>query len=215
MAIDEDGTIVVFDEHYQAGWNVEQHAQVVNQKTKKILGESGAELFLTTGDPAIKQTKEHTGTSIQFEYSKHGIYIAVDGIPTDRRIGLEKIQSYMKMNPKTGKPYLMITDDCPHLIAELPKLKWKKYASPKIAEQKNRQEDIRDKDNHCYDALKYAMTFMDDLTPDRYKPEKIRDEFHQAFSDNFSFVRPLSEYDDNDGWGSQWNGSTSIRELEG
>ncbi len=215
LAIDEDGTIVVFGEHYKAGWNVQQHAEVVNKMTNQILHESGAELYLTTGDPAIKQTKEHTGTSILYEYSKYGIYISVDQIPTDRRIGLEKIQSYMKTNPRTGKPYLMITDDCPNLIAELPKLKWKKYASPKISEQKNRQEDIRDKDNHCYDALKYAMTFMDDLTPTQHKPETKRDDFHQAFSDNFHFTRPLSDYDTGDNWGSEWRGSSSIQELEG
>lgn len=215
LAVDEDGTIVVFDEYYQAGKNVEEHSVVVNEKSRKILQESGqSEFFLTTGDPAIKQTKEHTGTSILYEYSKHGIYIAVDAIPTDRRVGLEKIQSYMKTNPKTGKPYLMITDDCPHLIAELPKLKWKKYASPKIAEQKNRQEDIRDKDNHCYDALKYAMTFMDDLTPKQYQPETRSAEFHQAFSDTYRFTRPLTEYDD-DNWGSGWHGTTSISQLEG
>ena len=214
LAIDEDGTITVFKEHYKAGWNVAQHAEVVNQITNQILHDSGAELYLTTGDPAIKQTKEHTGTSILFEYSKHGIYIAVDAIPTDRRIGLEKIQSYMKINPRTKKPYLMITDDCPNLIAELPKLKWKKYASPKISEQKNRQEDIRDKDNHCYDALKYAMTFMDDLTPTQHKPETRRDEFHSAFAQNFKFTTPNSDWDD-DNWGSSWSGSSTMRELEG
>jgi hypothetical protein len=120
----------------------------------------------------------------------------------------------MKTNPRTGKPYLMITDDCPNLIAELPKLKWKKYASPKISEQKNRQEDIRDKDNHCYDALKYAMTFMDDLTPHQHKPETKRDDFHSAFSSSFKFSTQPSDYDD-ENWGDSWSGSSTMRELEG
>lgn len=215
IAIDQDGTIVVFKEHYQAKWNVAQHAEVVTKETEKILRQSGAELFLTTGDPAIKQTKEHTGTSILQEYAKHGIYIAVDSIPTDRRVGLEKIQQYMKINPKTKKPYLMITDDCPHLIAELPKLKWKKYASVKIAEQKNRLEDIRDKDNHCYDALKYAMTFMADLTPDQPILERNRDAFHDVFKNHFNAVEPAKDYDDGSGWGSEWRGVSSVRGLEG
>jgi phage terminase large subunit-like protein len=215
MAVDEDGTIVVFKEHYQAKWNVAQHAEVVNKITSQIIAESGAELYLTTGDPAIKQTKEHTGTSILQEYAKHGIYIAVDQIPSDRRVGLEKIQQYMKMNPKTGKPFLMFTDDCPQLIAELPKLKWKKHASVKVAEQKNKLEDIRDKDNHCYDALKYAMTFMDDLTPQQFTKESRRDEFHSSFADNFHFANKLSDYDDGNNWGSDWRGSSSASSLEG
>lgn len=215
MAVDEDGTIVVFKEHYQSKWNVEQHAEVVNRWTRDILKQSGAELFLTTGDPAIKQTKEHTGTSILQEYAKHGIYLAVDNIPSDRRIGLEKIQQYMKINPKTKKPYLMITDDCPHLIAELPKLKWKKHASAKVAEQKNKLEDIRDKDNHCYDALKYAMTFMDDLTPEKQFSVSKRDEFHREFRGHFGATEKFTEYDDSSEWGDNWRGVASVRELEG
>jgi phage terminase large subunit-like protein len=214
LAVDEDGTIVVFKEHYQAKWNVAQHAEVVNKITQKIIDESNAEIFLTTGDPAIKQTKEHTGTSILHEYSRHGIYIAVDAIPNDRRVGLEKIQQYMKMNPKTGKPFLMFTDDCPNLIAELPKLKWKKHASVKVSEQKNKLEDIRDKDNHCYDALKYAMTFMDDLSPDRLAGRETNAKFHDTFRNSFTGTEKFTEYDDQDGWGS-WQSTSTISALEG
>jgi phage terminase large subunit-like protein len=216
LAVDEDGSIVVFREHVQTKWNVAQHSEVVNSVTRQILKESGAELYLTTGDPAIKQTKEHTGTSIQQEYQKHGINIYVDSIPTDRRIGLERIRQYFGTNPRTGKPFLMITDDCPTLIAELPKLKWKKHASPKIAEQKNKLEDIRDKDNHCYDALKYAMTFMADLTPDRYLATSENDKFHSTFADTFGNTsHTAKDYDDQDEWGSNWRGVASVRELEG
>jgi hypothetical protein len=216
LAVDQDGSIVVFREHVQTKWNVAQHSEVVNSVTRQILRESGAELYLTTGDPAIKQTKEHTGTSIQQEYQKHGINIYVDSIPTDRRIGLERIRQYFGTNPKTGKPFLMITDDCPTLIAELPKLKWKKHASAKVAEQKNKLEDIRDKDNHCYDALKYAMTFMADLTPDRYMATSENEKFHSAFADTFGVTsHTASDIDDSDSWGSNWRGVSSVRELEG
>jgi hypothetical protein len=215
MAVDQDGTIIVFHEYHKARENVDYHSKEVNARTKQILRESGAELYLTTGDPAIKQTKEHTGTSIQQEYAKHGIYIAVDQIPNDRRIGLERIQQYMKVNPKTNKPYLMFTDDCPELIAELPKLKWKKHASPKVAEMKNKLEEIRDKDNHCYDALKYAMTFMPDLTPIEYSSEGQSQAFHSAFREQFGATTKFTEYDEPDPWGQEWRGPSSINELEG
>ena len=215
IAVDYDGTMVVFKEHYQAKWNVAQHAKVVNEITNQIVKQSGAEIWLTTGDPAIKQTKEHTGTSIQQEYASHGIYIAVDQIPSDRRIGLEKLQQYMKTNPATGKPYLMITDDCPQLIAELPKLKWKKHASAKVAESKNKLEDIRDKDNHCYDALKYAMTFMADLKPEAEMPTSNMAQFHDIMSNQLHASVPLNDVDQSDEWGSAWRGVSSISELEG
>jgi hypothetical protein len=109
----------------------------------------------------------------------------------------------------------MFTDDCPNLIAEIPKLKWKKWASAKVAEQHNRQEDIRDKDNHCYDALKYAMTFMDDLTPEELSGAVVREEFHSMFAERFSPSTPLQETDDRDSWGSGWSVPGSTINLEG
>lgn len=215
LAVDENGSVTVFAEYVAAKKTVAEHAEVVNYMTTKMEKDYGIKVWLTTGDPAIKQTKEHSGTSILQEYQKHGIYIAVDMIPKDRRIGLERIRSYLKPNPKTGKPNLMITDDCPTLIAELPKLRWQKWASPKIADMNNKKEDIRDKDNHCYDALKYAMTFLQDLKPDGSVEEGNSRQFHSTFRDAFQPVTPLGDYDDQDEWGPGWQGSSSMRSLEG
>jgi phage terminase large subunit-like protein len=215
MAVDVDNNVTVFREHYAARKTVAEHAAIVNNITKEIIDEYGVEVWLTTGDPAIKQTKEQTGTSIQQEYQKAGIYISVDMIPRDRRIGLERIRQYMKLNKKSKRPHLMITDDCPHLIAELPKLKWKKWASVKIAEMNNKLEDIRDKDNHCYDALKYAMTFLDDLSPSKDDLSSDKQQFHSTFKEAFHPTSKLPETDFSDDWGNSWHGAGSIRELEG
>lgn len=216
LAVDENNNVTVFKEHYAAKKTVQEHAVIVNQMTKDIERDFGVKVWLTTGDPAIKQTKEHTGTSILQEYQRHGIYIAVDMIPRDRRIGLERIRQYMKWNKKSKRPHLMITDDCPHLIAELPKLRWKKWASPKVADQNNRLEDIRDKDNHCYDALKYAMTFLSDLAPDIVEEQQNTRQFHDTFRDSFHPVTPLGETDKEDDWGAGWSGPDSaIKSLEG
>jgi phage terminase large subunit-like protein len=215
LAIDEHNNVTVFREHYKAKLTVEEHATIVNQITRDIEREYGCKVWLTTGDPAIKQTKEQTGTSVQQEYQKYGIYITVDMIPTDRRIGLERIRQYLKLNKKSKRPHLMITDDCPHLIAELPKLRWKKWASPKIAEQNNKLEDIRDKDNHCYDALKYAMTFMSDLAPTKYEVQADTQYFHETFSGIFNPAHEYTGVDDSDEWGPSWRGTSTTRELEG
>jgi phage terminase large subunit-like protein len=213
LAVDELNNVTVFKEHYAAKKTVADHAAIVNQITRDMERDYGIKVWLTTGDPAIKQTKEHTGTSILQEYQRYGIYIAVDMIPKDRRIGLERIRQYMKWNKQSKRPHLMITDDCPNLIAELPKLRWKKWASPKIAEQNNKHEDIRDKDNHAYDALKYAMTFLSDLAPDSVEEQNNTRQFHDTFKDAFQPVQPLPEFDDDDWAGTGWNGST--RQLEG
>jgi phage terminase large subunit-like protein len=215
LAVDDKNNVTVFKEHHAAKKTVAEHATIVNQITRDLERDFGIKVWLTTGDPAIKQTKEHTGTSILQEYQRHGIYIAVDMIPKDRRIGLERIRQYLKWNKKSNRPYLMITDDCPNLIAELPKLRWQKWASPKVADQNNKKEDIRDKDNHCYDALKYAMTFLQDLAPSSVELQDNTRQFHETFREAFSPVHGFTDIDDSDEWGPQWNGSTSTRQLEG
>jgi hypothetical protein len=101
LAVDELNNVTVFKEHYAAKKTVADHAAIVNQMTKDMERDFGIKVWLTTGDPAIKQTKEHTGTSILQEYQRYGIYIAVDMIPKDRRIGLERIRQYMKWNKKS------------------------------------------------------------------------------------------------------------------
>jgi phage terminase large subunit-like protein len=215
LAVDEENNVTVFKEHYRAKLTVEEHATIVNQMTRDIENQYGCKVWLTTGDPAIKQTKEQTGTSVQQEYQKYGIYIVVDMIPTDRRIGLERIRQYLKLNKKSKRPHLMITDDCPYLIAELPKLRWKKWASPKIAEQNNKLEDIRDRDNHCYDALKYAMTFMSDLAPTKYEVNANTEHFHTVFSDTFMPVHGYTTVDNSDEWGPSWRTASTTQQLEG
>lgn len=215
LAVAADGTITVFEEYYQVKKSVEEHAVVVNRITKEIEAKYGCEVWLTTGDPAIKQTKEQTATSVLQEYQKHGIYISVESIPRDRTIGRDRIQSYLRQHPKTKRPRLMFTDNCPNLIAEMPKLKWEKWASAKVAENNNKKENIRDKDNHCYDALKYAMTFMADLTPEQLAGEKEMEDFHSMFSERFSPSTPLQETDDRDSWGSGWSVPGSTINLEG
>lgn len=214
LAVAEDGTVTVFREHYEAKKTVAEHASIVNGITRELERKYGIEVWLTTGDPAIKQTKEHSGTSILQEYQKHGIYISVDSIPRDRRIGLERIRQYLKYNPKSKKPFLLITDDCPQLIAELPKLKWKRWASQKVADMNNKLEDIRDKDNHCYDALKYAMTFLDDLTPAQLSGKETGG-FHNTFGERFKPTGKFKEYDDQDEWGEGWSDLSPVRSLEG
>jgi hypothetical protein len=60
------------------------------------------------------------------------------------------------------------------------------------------------------------MTFMADLTPDRYSATNENDKFHTAFADSFGSVSHIAkDYDDQDEWGSNWRGVASVRELEG
>jgi hypothetical protein len=59
------------------------------------------------------------------------------------------------------------------------------------------------------------MTFLTDLAPDNVEETQDTRQFHNTFKEAFQPSTPLSEYDESDEWGPSWNGSTTMRQLEG
>jgi phage terminase large subunit-like protein len=161
-AVSPNGTIVTFAEHYQSHMTIAEHAAVFHKKNEEM----GITPYLVVGDPALAQTNGVKGTSYQQEFNLHGMNVVIDIIPKQIGIGLNKMQQYIKTNPRTNQPFWLITDDCPSLISELSKLKYKRRANRQQEMSLNKLEDIQDRDNHAFDSARYFFTLMDDLTPD-------------------------------------------------
>jgi hypothetical protein len=164
IAADVKGGLTVIKEYYKSNATVADHAKAIHEINAML----GCEPYMVTGDPAMKQRSGITGESIISEYAKHNIFINVDGIPRQKEVGINKIMQYLKINPKTGEPFLMILRDCENTIRELKAAKQNRYVNKKIAAMKNQPEGQREKDDHTIDALRYLMTFMPDLTPQDY-----------------------------------------------
>ena len=165
VAADIKGGLTVIKEYYQANATVAEHAVAIH----RINDELNAVPYMVTGDPAMKQRSGITGESIISEYAKHGIFINVDGIPRQKEVGINKIMQYLKVNPKTGHPFLTMLRECHNSIRELKGAKQNRFVNKKVAAMKNQPEGQREKDDHTTDALRYLMTFMPDLTPEDYK----------------------------------------------
>jgi phage terminase large subunit-like protein len=159
-AVSSNGTIITFAEHYASEMTVKQHAQIVLDMDKQF----GREPDVCIGDPATQQRQGVTGTSIAGEYSKYGVFITPGN--NDVLSGVNQVSSYLKINPKTGKPYWLITENCVNLIREMERLRWKTYASKKAQFDNNAHDQIHKKDDHAADAARYFFTFMPDLTPE-------------------------------------------------
>ncbi len=181
-AVSPDGTITTFAEHYKSQMTIAEHAEVY----KSINREWGVEPYLTVGDPALAQTSGVRGTAYQQEFNLHDMNVVIDIIPKQIGIGLNKMQQYMKINPKTGKPFWQITDNCPNLISELSKLKYKRRASRQLEMSLNKLEDIQDRDNHAFDSARYFFTLMDDLAPDVMSGER---QMYLEFGDTLDAVQ--------------------------
>lgn len=166
-AVSASGRVITFGEHYKSEMTIEQHSRVVKEK-EKAWGLDSEEI-LRTGDPAMKQHQGVTGTSILYEYARHGIYISVDTVPRDASIGMNVMQGYFHLR-EDGKPMWEVSDECVSFIKELKNLKFAMYTSKKVREDNNPQEKVHKKNDHAYDSAKYFATMLPELAPEADTP---------------------------------------------
>ncbi len=157
-AVNDDGEVVTFYEHYQSGWTVDSHAASVNRINKEVLGRQ-PDLYI--GDPSIRNTDPLSGTSIHLEYVKYGIPIVLGN--NDVRAGINRVARYLKVRAGTGRPSWVITGDCHNLIKEMGRYRWATYASKKIGHANNAKEEPHKKDDHACDSARYFFMSRPDL----------------------------------------------------
>jgi phage terminase large subunit-like protein len=158
-AVSPEGNVITFWEEYGREKLVKEWADIFHKKNEAFKRVPD----IVVGDPAIKQTNAATGTSIQTEYSEHGVYI-MPGI-NDVSIGVNQVQDYLSINSDTGKPYWAITENCSNLIREMQRLRWRTWAGRKAQYENNPQEQIHKKDDHAPDSARYFFTCLPDLKP--------------------------------------------------
>lgn len=165
--------IVTFHEIYGNERTVKEWAQEMHDFERQY----GLKVYVRVGDPAMKQTREITGTSVAMEYANNGINLALDSIPKDTSIGVAKMRQYLKPNPRNGNyPFWRIVGtSCPHLVDQMKKLEWDSIQSEKLRGQKNKPETIKKRNDHAPDAVRYMFTAFPDLT-DKQLTEKYSDE---------------------------------------
>ena len=168
-AVEPSGHITTFHEIVESERTVESLAAEVKAYEAATLGPLGMEVYVRTGDPAMLQTKEHVGTSIVGEYAKHGIYIGVEGVPKGPGsvdIGVTKLTQYMR-NIIHGRPLWGYTEECRTLEKQMKNMRWEKYDSKKLEQKKAPKTTIDKKNDDAPDSLRYFITLMDDLTPQK------------------------------------------------
>lgn len=127
------------------------------------------QVFMRTGDPALRQTRPNTGISDLAEYAKHGIYLAVEGVPAGPGsvdVGLKKLESYFAVNPKTGRPTWRYTDNCHQLKDEMMKYHWETWASKRLEEKNAPKATVHKVEDDLCDSLRYFVSTMPELSFD-------------------------------------------------
>ena len=161
-AVNPDGRVFTFFEHYESGQTVDYHARRVHEVNTSL----GRAPDFYIGDPSIRNRDPITGTSILEEYIKHGVPVTLAN--NDVVAGVNRVAQYLKP-AADGQPNLVITNNCENLIREMGRYRWKTYANKKIQNQNNAREEAHKKDDHAVDSLRYFIMSRPDLKAGHYE----------------------------------------------
>jgi len=161
FAVDYDGDVHIYDEHYESGHTPEWHASRIMAKG---IRKNGYQLPIF-GDPSMMNRNLDTGKSLQSLYEEEGIHI-IPGNNQDRLIGITKIKQYLHPDKEKVNPYhpglpgarLYIHANCIHTIEEFGLYRWKQIRPGQEGNQSVPEEPVKVND-HAMDAARYW--FMD------------------------------------------------------
>jgi PBSX family phage terminase large subunit len=141
MAVDFDGKVYVYDEHYEAGKPISEHASKINSRPKLDYDDlADPSIFSKTG------SKNGQLFSVADEYRDFNLNFR----PADNNVlaGLNRVNEYFK----TDK--LFIFKNCINAIEEVETYKWKRI---KPGQEKNEPDQpVKHKDHAC-DAIRYGI----------------------------------------------------------
>lgn len=144
-AIDWDGVMYIYDEHYQAGQLVSYHAQKILERGPL------SQYSYTLVDPSTRaknREKEGILWSVLDEYADHEISL----VPADNDV----LSSLNRINEafKAGKLYIF--ENCVNLIRELPEYRWEKIKPFQVGQKDDPERPVKVND-HAIDALRYII----------------------------------------------------------
>jgi PBSX family phage terminase large subunit len=161
-AVDPDGAIYIYREFYEREWLIEE---IINgrkdQNKPGVLQLMHGEKFdRAVIDPSTKAARnEKNGRKV----SDFDIY--QENLPSDFplflanndvTVGIDRVKTFLKPDPRSGKPRLYIFRSCTNTIDEICKYRYKELKMAQVGKQNEKEEPYKH-DDHAVDALRYLI----------------------------------------------------------
>lgn len=152
--------VITFAEHAKADMTIAQHAKRVLEIENEQIGQHLTHYW---ADPSTKQRNAVNGNSIQLEYRLNGVNLVLSN--NDVRVGINRMLNYQR----SGRWF--ITRNCPQLLREMKRYKWKTRESKKLQAKHGPYDEPQKKDDDCSDSARYF--FMS--RPELAQPNQVID----------------------------------------
>lgn len=168
FAIDDDGTVWLYREHYQAGWNVERNAAAI----KALSGKEKYEFTLI--DPsAFQKTLAGGGRSVADLFVDAGLIVNPAYRSSHKKDQIPALAALINLQDN-GEPRFKVFDTCPNAIRELKNYRWRTTRSD---EQDAPEEPVKI-DDDVVDCCLYMALSVD--------PEAVREQAERENRDPYS-----------------------------
>lgn len=158
-AVDYDENVYIYREFYEREWLIEEILKGNSKQGKPgtLQLMRGEKIDQARIDPSVRAVRGQTGQSDWDLY--------MENLPKDfplfpanneKTTGIDKMKSYLKINPKTNKPRLFIFNTCHELIDEFSKYRYKELSTNQKGKQAEKEEPMK-VDDHALDALRYLI----------------------------------------------------------
>ncbi len=142
-AVDYDGNVYVVAEHYEAGRDIDYHAEAIGKTSERIgWKRDGRGRLRALIDSAASQRTLAAVKSVSELFYERGVAVEPCG-KKDVFGGIAQVKSYL--NRKNGQPNLYIFSCCTHMIREFKGYFWGAGESP-----------VK-RDDHAMDELRYYL----------------------------------------------------------
>lgn len=198
-AVDHDGNIVIYDEFYQPEMLIENICkQGIIPKIKKDKIDA---IYI---DPSTKAKRNQSGGKAFSDFSTYveNLPDRIPLLPANNEVsaGIDRIKSFLKVNPKTGKPRMTIFSNCINLIEEIGEYRWAELSANQEG-SKNQKEEPRKYNDHACDAWRYLVMSRPDpslehKTPDYKKGWPTPEKRIQAELDAIRNPKPKDPFGD-------------------
>jgi phage terminase large subunit len=150
-----EGRVILAWEYLFSQTIAAEVAKEIKRRTQAL----GAKVRYTVGDTAMWTPEGQTGETIAETFAKHGVpMVQAD---KDRVNGWQRVRHWLREAPD-GKPWLMVTPDCPYAIRTF----------PAAVMDTHKPEDVdSDGEDHALDAIRYFC--MSRPSPTRAEGRKV------------------------------------------
>lgn len=141
--VDWDGNVYAVAEHYAAGRDIDYHAEVIREISRKLGWKTdGKGRIAALIDSAANQRTLASVKSVSELFYERGILVNPN-VNKDVFTGIARVKSFLKRG--NGEPDLYVFSNCTHMISEFKGYFWANGDSP-----------VK-RDDHCMDELRYFI----------------------------------------------------------